>query len=312
MVQTRPVSTRPGDVLLLVGTIKGAFLFRSERGARAMGARRTALSRATPSTPWPTTAAPGRRRIWAAPESVHWGARAARRATTSARRGRGPSEANVSFPEDTGTSLRADLADRPRPRRRAGHAVLRRRAGRALRVARRRRDLVAGAGPVRPSRTARAGSRAAAGSACTPSCPIPRDPRAHARRHLHRRASTAPRTAAHLAHRATSGVRAEFLPDKHPGVRPVRAQGGAASRAAGPAVPAEPLGPLPQRRRAATSWTDIANGVPSDFGFAMAIHPHDPDTRLHRAARVRRVPLHARGPAARLPHARTPASPGRR
>lgn len=25
------------------------------------------------------------------------------------------------------------------------------------------------------------------------------------------------------------------------------------------------------------SWTDVANGVPSDFGFAMAIHPQDPD-----------------------------------
>jgi serine/threonine protein kinase len=27
----------------------------------------------------------------------------------------------------------------------------------------------------------------------------------------------------------------------------------------------------------AESWTDIANGVPSDFGFAMVIHPHQPD-----------------------------------
>jgi photosystem II stability/assembly factor-like uncharacterized protein len=26
------------------------------------------------------------------------------------------------------------------------------------------------------------------------------------------------------------------------------------------------------------NWTDIANGVPSDFGFAMQTHPHDPDT----------------------------------
>ena len=26
------------------------------------------------------------------------------------------------------------------------------------------------------------------------------------------------------------------------------------------------------------NWTDIANGVPSDFGFAMQMHPHDPDT----------------------------------
>jgi hypothetical protein len=25
-------------------------------------------------------------------------------------------------------------------------------------------------------------------------------------------------------------------------------------------------------------WSDIAQGVPSDFGFAMAIHPHDPET----------------------------------
>ncbi len=25
------------------------------------------------------------------------------------------------------------------------------------------------------------------------------------------------------------------------------------------------------------SWRDIARGVPSDFGFCMAIHPHDPD-----------------------------------
>ena len=25
-------------------------------------------------------------------------------------------------------------------------------------------------------------------------------------------------------------------------------------------------------------WTDIAHGVPSDFGFAMQMHPHDPDT----------------------------------
>jgi serine/threonine protein kinase/photosystem II stability/assembly factor-like uncharacterized protein len=27
----------------------------------------------------------------------------------------------------------------------------------------------------------------------------------------------------------------------------------------------------------ADTWTDIARGVPSDFGFAMATHPHDPD-----------------------------------
>ncbi len=29
---------------------------------------------------------------------------------------------------------------------------------------------------------------------------------------------------------------------------------------------------------AGDSWDEIARTVPSDFGFAMAIHPHDPDT----------------------------------
>ena len=29
---------------------------------------------------------------------------------------------------------------------------------------------------------------------------------------------------------------------------------------------------------AGDSWRDIAKGVPSDFGFCMAMHPHDPDT----------------------------------
>jgi hypothetical protein len=29
---------------------------------------------------------------------------------------------------------------------------------------------------------------------------------------------------------------------------------------------------------AGDSWSDIGNGVPSDFGFAMEIDPHDPDT----------------------------------
>jgi hypothetical protein len=28
----------------------------------------------------------------------------------------------------------------------------------------------------------------------------------------------------------------------------------------------------------AESWKDIANGVPSDFGFAMVMHPHNPDS----------------------------------
>ena len=36
------------------------------------------------------------------------------------------------------------------------------------------------------------------------------------------------------------------------------------------------------------TWKDVANGVPSDFGFCMGIHPRDPDTAFI-------VPLHSDG-----------------
>jgi photosystem II stability/assembly factor-like uncharacterized protein len=74
-----------------------------------------------------------------------------------------------------------------------------------------------------------------------------------------------------------NGVRAEFLPDKHPEF--------------GQCVhkivnhPARPERLFLQNHWGlyrsddwGESWTDIANGVPSDFGFAMAMHPQDGDT----------------------------------
>jgi photosystem II stability/assembly factor-like uncharacterized protein len=73
------------------------------------------------------------------------------------------------------------------------------------------------------------------------------------------------------------GVRAEFLPDKYPEF--------------GQCVhkvvqhPSRPERLFLQNHWGlyrsddwGETWHDIANGVPSDFGFAMAIHPHDPDT----------------------------------
>jgi hypothetical protein len=73
------------------------------------------------------------------------------------------------------------------------------------------------------------------------------------------------------------GIRAEFLPDKHPEFgqcvhKVVR-------------HPARPdrfflqnHGGLYRSDDGGATWKDVANGVPSDFGFAMAIHPHDPDS----------------------------------
>ena len=73
------------------------------------------------------------------------------------------------------------------------------------------------------------------------------------------------------------GVRADFLPDKHPEFgqcvhkivhHPTRPERLFLQNHWG----------LYRSDDWAESWTDVADGVPSDFGFAMAIHPHDPDT----------------------------------
>lgn len=73
------------------------------------------------------------------------------------------------------------------------------------------------------------------------------------------------------------GVRAEFLPDKHPEFgqcvhkvvhhpdRPER-------------LFLQNHWGLYRSDDWAETWTDVANGVPSDFGFGMAMHPTDPDT----------------------------------
>ena len=76
---------------------------------------------------------------------------------------------------------------------------------------------------------------------------------------------------------SNTGIRAEFLPDKHPEFgqcvhKVVR----------NPARPdryfLQNHWGLYRSDDGGASWKDVANGVPSDFGFAMASHPHDPDT----------------------------------
>ncbi|HYW08002.1 MAG TPA: hypothetical protein VE913_13660 [Longimicrobium sp.] len=74
-----------------------------------------------------------------------------------------------------------------------------------------------------------------------------------------------------------SGVRAQFLPDPHPEF------GQCVHKVVN--HPSRPERLFLQNHWGlyrsddwGDSWHDIANGVPSDFGFAMVMHPHDPDT----------------------------------
>jgi hypothetical protein len=76
---------------------------------------------------------------------------------------------------------------------------------------------------------------------------------------------------------SNTGIRAEFLPDKHPEF------GQCVHK-----VVRDPVRPdryflqnhwgLYRSDDGGVSWKDVANGVPSDFGFAMVCHPRDADT----------------------------------
>jgi photosystem II stability/assembly factor-like uncharacterized protein len=73
------------------------------------------------------------------------------------------------------------------------------------------------------------------------------------------------------------GVRAQFLPDKYPEF------GQCVHKVVRHAARPERLylqnhWGLYRSDDAGDSWQDIARDVPSDFGFCIAIHPHDPET----------------------------------
>jgi len=74
-----------------------------------------------------------------------------------------------------------------------------------------------------------------------------------------------------------NGVRAEFLPDKYPEfgqcVHKVVQDAGKPER-----LFLQNHWGLYRSDDGGNSWKDIANGVPSDFGFCMAAHPRDPET----------------------------------
>src|SRR5687768_11242861 len=103
MPVTRHVQPKAGDALLLVGTMKGAFIARAD-------ASRKSWEVGGPYFPGSAVYAmaydsrEGRRRIWAGPQSMHWGA-LLRSTDDFGKSWTNPEEANVKFPEGTGAAL---------------------------------------------------------------------------------------------------------------------------------------------------------------------------------------------------------------
>ena len=273
MVTARHLAVKDGDVLLLVGTMKGAFLFRSNRA-------RSRWETGGPYFPGQSVYAmaydgrAGRRRLWAGTGSMHWGA-VLRTSDDFGRSWTNPEAANVRFPAESGVSLKNIWQIRP---------------GRAEEPD----TLYCGVEPAALFVSRDAGSTWAlngglfdhphrarwqpgGGGLCLHTIVL--DPVDSER--LTVAISTGGVYRSDDGGRSwqpkTKGVRADFLPDKFPEF------GQCVHK-----IVQHPSRPdriflqnhfgLYRSDDAADSWQNIARGVPSDFGFAMAIHPHDPDT----------------------------------
>jgi photosystem II stability/assembly factor-like uncharacterized protein len=276
-----PLAARDGDVLLLVGTMKGLFLFSSGRSRRAW-------RMAGPFFPGRSVYAAaydgraGRSRIWAAPASMHWGAELAWTDDFGKSWSR-PETPLVRFPEEAGATLKniwqivPGRADSPN-------------------------TLYCGVEPSAlfesrddgKSWTLNAGLWAhphrdkwmpGGGGLCLHTVLV--DPAREGRLTVASSTGGVYRTddGGRGWQARNRGVRAEFLPEPHPEfgqcVHKIVQHAAAPGR-----LYLQNHWGLYRSDDAGDTWKDIAHGVPSDFGFCMGVHPRDPET-------VFIVPLHS-------------------
>jgi hypothetical protein len=276
-----PLAVRDGDVVLLVGTMKGLFLFSSGR------ARRT-WRMSGPHFPGRSVYAAafdgrdGRRRLWAAPASMHWGAELAWSDDFGKSWSR-PETPLVQFPEEAGATLkniwqiapgRADAPDSLYCGVEPSALFESWDAGRSWNLnsglwghPHREKWMPGGGGLclhtvlVDPAREGRLTVASSTGGVY--------------------RSDDGGRS----WQARNRGVRAEFMPDQHPEF------GQCVHKIVHHAAAPERLylqnhWGLYRSDDGGDTWKDIARGVPSDFGFCMGIHPKDPDTAFI-------VPLHS-------------------
>jgi len=275
MPEINHVDANPGDVVLLVGTMKGAFLFSSNKdrkdwtvgGPYFPGRAIYALIHDQRSE---------RNRLWAAVNSSYWGSYL----SSSENLGREwtePEAYNVKFPESTDTALKQiwqieeghpDDAD----------------------------TLFCGVEPAALFRSDDAGEswslvnglfdhphrpqwQPGGGGLCLHT--ILQDPTNKQRMHIAISTAGVYRTddGGETWNARNVGVRAQFLPPEQQYPEFGQCVHKIASHPSNPSrLFLQNHWGLYRSDDGADTWTDIANGVPSDFGFALEIDPNDPDT----------------------------------
>ena len=266
------VTPRDGDVVLLVGTMKGAFIVRA-------GAARGEWEIGGPYFPGSAVYAmaydgrAGRHRIWAGAQSMHWGA-LLRSSDDFGQTWTNPEEANVKFPEGAGAALqniwqlvpgRDSEPDTLYCGVEPAALFVSNDAGETWRLTEGLWNH-----PQRPK------WQPGGGGLCLHTILL--DPASPERIRI--AVSTAGMYATEDGgaswRPSNQGVRAEFLPDKYPEfgqcVHKVVQAKGRPER-----MFLQNHWGLYRSDDRGETWTDIANGVPSDFGFALGIHPRDPD-----------------------------------
>ena len=273
MPAVQHISAKKGDVILLVGTLKGAFVLRSN-GARKKWEVGGPYSIGSPVYAMAFDQRQGRQRLWWSQQSFRWGTVLCS-SDDFGKTSTEPETYSVKFPPESELTLK-NIWQISLGAPEAPDTLF---CGVEPSALFESRDAGATWTPVqslldhphRPKWTPGGG-----GMCLHTILPDPIDPR---RMMIAMSTGGAYRTddGGVTWQARNHGVRAEFFPDKYPEF--------------GQCVhkivqhPAQPQRLFLQNHwglyrsdDAGNSWKDIANGVPSDFGFCMAIHPHDPDT----------------------------------
>jgi len=273
MPEIRQIDPQDGDVLVLVGTMKGAFILRSDqsRAKWEMGGPYFAGS-AVYALAYDGRA--GRKRLWAGPQSMHWGA-LLRSSDDFGRNWTNPETATVKFPESAGVALnniwqvvpgRASEPDTLYCGVEPAALFVSRDAGETW-------SLQEGLW----NHPQRARWEPGGGGLCLHTILLDPEEPNRIRIAVSTGGMYVTEDGGETWRPSNKGVRADFLPDKHPEfgqcVHKV-----VQSKSKPERMYLQNHWGLYRTDDRGENWVDIANGVPSDFGFPVTMHPQDPDS----------------------------------